>query len=220
MQLNYEQISQIEHYLKKKGVYYEDIKIELLDHICIQIEALMSSGYDFNTSFEEIVEKWDPMLSYSSSFYLGYTYSKPKIIIDKMKLRVKGYVYKTWCIILLFLTFIYFTGHDIAVNNSQVINIFSLSFLYVSCIAIVAGYFFIRKTKQKTSYRFLYETQILPILTVPIILSNSILNKDGNLDLLKFMLLVFIVIAIPFGIELFKKHVEISKKYSDYETIE
>jgi hypothetical protein len=76
MKLTTEQIDQIDTFLERNDVKYLDIKLELLDHIASQIEALMS---DQNSSFEEAFTKitthWKPRFRSSTSFLIGLFYS-------------------------------------------------------------------------------------------------------------------------------------------------
>ena len=104
MKLTTEQIDQIDTFLERNDVKYLDIKLELLDHIASQIEALMS---DQNSSFEEAFTKitthWKPRFRSSTSFLIGLFYSFPQIVLDRLLARMKKYHLFIFC----FSVFIY-----------------------------------------------------------------------------------------------------------------
>ncbi|MFD1292931.1 hypothetical protein ACFQ5N_03690 [Lutibacter holmesii] len=54
MKLTKEQITYIDDYLKHHKVKYWDIRIELLDHIVTNVEALMEKGISFDKALEEV----------------------------------------------------------------------------------------------------------------------------------------------------------------------
>ena len=54
MKLTKEQITYIDDYLKHHKVKYWDIRIELLDHIVTNVEAIMDKGTSFDKALEEV----------------------------------------------------------------------------------------------------------------------------------------------------------------------
>jgi hypothetical protein len=85
MKLTNQQIAQIEETLVLNGVVYDDIKIELIDHIASEIEAeAMSEAKPFEIILKEVFDKWKPQLKPTSyNLLLGYGFLAPKIISDK-----------------------------------------------------------------------------------------------------------------------------------------
>ncbi|WP_170063268.1 hypothetical protein [Polaribacter porphyrae] len=51
MEITKEQIQQVENYLDKKGLHYVDVRLEILDHIILDIEAEMNQETNFNDAF-------------------------------------------------------------------------------------------------------------------------------------------------------------------------
>ena len=59
MKLTAEQIKKIEETLVLNGIQYEDIKLELTDHIASEIEEKTSiQGVSFEIAFHEVFENW------------------------------------------------------------------------------------------------------------------------------------------------------------------
>ncbi|WP_431166022.1 hypothetical protein [Tenacibaculum halocynthiae] len=217
MELTKNQTQQVKKYLDKKMVYYIDIRVEVLDHIISEIESTMLTEKDFDHSFNKATEKWNVLLQNSSSIYLGYCYVKPLLIINKMKKYGKPHAIKIWSIFILMLLSIGFND-SISLNVSTLItdiaNITFQTVSYVISLLIILGYVHIYSTKRKTSFRFLYETQVLAVVLFPFMISGSFITKHDGLDLLKTMILVVSLFMFQLAIKLYKKHFTLLKKYS------
>ena len=85
MKLTNQQIASIDETLVLDGVVYDDIKLELLDHIATEIESEASiENKPFETVLKEVFDRWKPQLKPTShNLLLGYGFSAPKIISDK-----------------------------------------------------------------------------------------------------------------------------------------
>jgi len=213
MELTKEQIQRVERYLNAKKVHYIDIRVELLDHIVSELENNIDENTSFEEAFNNTTKKWNTLLKNSSSVYLGYAYVKPKIVIDKMKKHGKPHIIK---ILLTFLLMILFISLKLEVTTShaQTINFLAKFFIYTVSFIIGLGYILIWQSKQKTSYRFLYKTQVLPYVLFPIMLFGDFLTKEGNIDLVKIGMLLFVAFIIQLGIKLYKNHFLAVKKYA------
>jgi hypothetical protein len=88
MKLTAEQIAQIEETLILNGLIYEDIKLEITDHIASEIEEKISKEKSsFEIVFKEVLEKWKPELQPSFSGLIGFT--NPRIMTVKCHKIVK-----------------------------------------------------------------------------------------------------------------------------------
>ena len=85
MKLTNQQISQIEETLILNGLIYEDLKIEITDHIVSEIEEIMNrEDISFDIVYKSVFEKWENALAISSSStWLGVFFKAPKFVIDK-----------------------------------------------------------------------------------------------------------------------------------------
>jgi hypothetical protein len=70
MRLTNQQITTIEQTLVLNGVVYDDIKLELLDHIATEIESIIDERFSFEENLKSFLEN---ELTPSSSFGLEIT---------------------------------------------------------------------------------------------------------------------------------------------------
>ena len=84
--LSVEQIALIDETLVLNGLTYDDIKLEVTDHIASDIEHKMNvERTSFETVFTVVFNKWDGLLeTTSSSIWLGLLFKAPKIVVDKL----------------------------------------------------------------------------------------------------------------------------------------
>jgi hypothetical protein len=71
MKLTNQQIETIEETLVLNGVVYDDIKLELIDHIATEIESEVESKL-FETVLKEVFDSWKPQLNQHHKLLLGY----------------------------------------------------------------------------------------------------------------------------------------------------
>ena len=86
MKLTAEQIAQIEETLVLNGLIYQDVKLEIVDHIASEIEERMShEEISFDIVYISVFEKWKSALEISSSYaWLGAFFKAPRFVIDKL----------------------------------------------------------------------------------------------------------------------------------------
>jgi hypothetical protein len=154
MKLSAEQIIQIEKILVLNGVNYEDIKLELTDHIASEIEEKISiQGVSFEVAFHEVLENWREQLRPTTSFWVGLINSAPKIVLDKWVRITKQLQLKALLIAFLptlFFTY-FFNGKQHKFDYTLLIQIFKTMCLAISLI-IIGFKFLIFKSKIKTSF--------------------------------------------------------------------
>ncbi len=211
MELTTLQIQRVENYLKHKGIYYEDIKIEILDHLLSDIEDQMHNKISFEDAFYNSTRKWDSLLIYSSSFHTGYAYSKPKFVIEKLKTFVKYNNYKIFSITILLILGIKLNKFEIAVPHASIVSTIVNGWFIFCSAAIIISYIFILLKKVKTSYRFVFETQILGYLFFPLFMRGSNFLKNGNADLFDLSMILYSIVIVHFAIKVFRKHLEFIK---------
>lgn len=61
MKLTTQQIQDIDHHLKKGGIKYWDVRLEMIDHIASDMETIASGSLDFETAFKQSLKRlaWD-----------------------------------------------------------------------------------------------------------------------------------------------------------------
>lgn len=153
MKLTADQIAIIEETLVLKGLIYEDIKLEITDHIASKIEATVNdNSISFEEAFKQAFENWNDQLRPSSSLWVGLKYIAPKIAIEKFSLLSKRqYKFALLSAIVFSISMI-----TITMLNTQeyVYNalklIFSSAYILV-CLTLISCLFYIWKLKSKTS---------------------------------------------------------------------
>ncbi len=96
MSLTQDQIQQIETYLNFKELTHLDLRNEVLDHMAIGIEtSLQENKGNFKDALNKEVKKWNIELSNYSSFWLGWSWAGPKILIRKCVGKAKLFYLRT-----------------------------------------------------------------------------------------------------------------------------
>ena len=88
MKLTNEQIAIIDQTLMDKGVIYDDIKLELLDHIVTDIE-LETEESNFDVAFSKAMFKWKRELE---EIYPSGKFPGPRIVMEKFSSFYKGQI--------------------------------------------------------------------------------------------------------------------------------
>ncbi|WP_026712855.1 hypothetical protein [Flavobacterium daejeonense] len=147
MKLTNEQIAIIDQTLMDKGVVYEEIKLELLDHIITDIE-LESEESDFEIAFSKAMLKWKRELEEVNP---SGKFAAPRIVMEKFSSFFKGQ-YKfffpaaaIFSFLIAIITTLYPEG---LVYNTVKLVFYSVYFLL--SLGGIISLFFISKTKSKT----------------------------------------------------------------------
>ncbi len=222
MKLTPEQIQTVEKYLNKKKIDYLDIRFEVLDHLASDIETTMeTSNVDFETGFEEVKEKWNENLSPTFSFLLGPIYFRPSIFLKRCK-KIYKPLFKQGMVFMFLYIFGVAILKDFVFKNSVLVNeilnyfLVSLSFIYVCFICY--WFFLIKKTKQKTAFSFLFNTQVAPtILVLILIVSNMV--SDSFLEFGSFYTVFIYILFMTLyqGFSFYKNHLKVVSNYKKYQ---
>lgn len=148
MKLTNEQIEIIDQTLMDKGVIYDDIKLELLDHIITDIE-LETEESNFDVAFSKAMLKWERELEVTSSFWDNLI--GPRIIIGKYSaLSKKKYLLSLLFAVAFSILMILITKLNPEEYIYNVLKIVFSSAYIVLCLIIIISLFFIWKLKTKT----------------------------------------------------------------------
>lgn len=104
MKLTTEQIAQIEKTLVLNGLVYQDVKLEIIDHIASEIEEIMSQEeISFDSVCKSVFEKWKSALEISSSSnWLGAFFKAPRFVVDRLVTYSKGQALNIFFSVLVF----------------------------------------------------------------------------------------------------------------------
>jgi hypothetical protein len=219
MKLTAQQISKIEETLILNGIQYEDIKLELTDHIASEIEEKITlQRYSFEVALHDVFQNWKEQLRPSSSHWVGLINSSPKIVLDKWVRTTKQLQFKALLIAVVSTLFFayFFNGKQNKTDFTLSIQIFKIMCLAIS-LAIIMFKFLIFKSKIKTSFSLYFNKNSTVFFIylifyglgfIPIKLSVW----DYGTSLFFILLLSFLFMYSIFCLKLGYQHLQFVKK--------
>lgn len=198
MKLTTQQIATIDETLVLNGLIYEDIKLELTDHIASEIEATMNdNSISFDEAFKQAFENWKEQLRPSSSFWLGVKNVAPKIVIEKWEL-IHRKQNPTIIQFAFFITIIIgilkvFSTENIPENISLITRWFCLAlWVFITTIRIIMW-----KSKHKTLYSFIFKKRSrVPLNFLVLITLGLFPNRMLEINSILEITVVFMVILV------------------------
>jgi hypothetical protein len=159
MKLSKEQIAKIDETLVLNGVVYEDIKLELIDHIASEIEdKIQNEGVYFDLALKNsFYERRNILKTSSAPYWLGNFFNAPKIVIDKCVSNTQDLAKSTYfsAVIASFIL----TGFYQIYHGEKIIrisdNIIQAFFIFFS-LSTLTLYFVALNSKIKTTYSRLF----------------------------------------------------------------
>jgi len=177
MKLTTDQIAKIEETLVLNGVVYEDIKLELIDHIASDIEEIISKqGVVFEIALIHAFDKWEVQLRPTSNpLWAPSWLNGPKLFIDKWVKETKQQLFY-WMLLSVVISLL--TAWIIMQNKSsmflvqlekgyEILIILLLAFLFI-------GRYFIFKSPTKTIFSYMFKVHCLASVIILTILLFSI----------------------------------------------
>lgn len=219
MKLSAEQILKVEETLVLNGIKYDDIKLELTDHIASEIEDKISiDGVSFEIAFHDVFENWKEQFRPSSSLWLGRKNVQPKIVIDKWVSIHKIQSLNTLKSLLIISVILILFSRSFAIEKfSKEITIVIRGFYLIFWILIVIYRILIWKSKKITITGLMFKNSSLILIVFifcfafglsPIHLFNS--NSSFNLWTALTTILFFIMSVS--SLQLAYKHLQFIKK--------
>ena len=222
MKLTTEQIAQIEETLVLNGLVYQDVKLEIIDHIASEIEEKMSNEeISFEIAYTIVFEKWKRSLEITTSAnWLGAFFKAPRFVVDKLVAYSKREALHVFFSALVF-------GSPLAfiVSNTfqkETFNAISLALQGVYTLLIVytsISMFLIWRSSIKTTYGklFLFRGWLVFLFCVPFNIYNDPLKHfDATNSFLQNLvgcvLLCSAFIYSLFQLMLASEHFKIEKK--------
>jgi hypothetical protein len=222
MKLTNQQIAQIEETLALNDLKYDDIKLEVIDHIASEIEVLMDeNGISFEENLKLVFEKWAVQLKPTTyGLWLGYAYSGPKIAMDKMANFAKSEI--KWGIIWGFFSasiimLIYKINNNI--NFLLLLRIILKFVLITSALLTIYFRAIIVRSTGRTTYSVMFKRRIYLSLLYAIAIALDfypIVPLNKNLEV-KILSLIFPLVLIFYSINSLRflyKHFQFEKKLS------
>ena len=215
MQLTTEQIECINQTLIEKGVKFDDIKLEVIDHIATEIENEMEvSNNDFPVVYNQVLNNWGEEFKLTRDFFsLQATY--PKLVHSKLKTQMKKEVILS--VVASILLIISFQLVDNTQGKLEFIFLVKDVLFYAFCITGVIALFiklWNLKSKATSTYKHLFDSRFtILIIFLSIIINPSIPSDLRNQNLWVGTigcLFVFLFSIIYLGM----KHIQFQKKLS------
>lgn len=222
MKLTTEQIAQIEETLVLNGLVYQDVKLEIIDHIASEIEERMShEEISFDSVYKSVFEKWKSALEISSSSnWLGAFFKAPRFVIDKLVAYSKREALHIFFSVLVFgflLAFIVSNTFQKETFKAISLALQGAYTILILCTSI--SMIFIWRSSIKTMYGrlFLYRGCLVFLFCVPFNIYNDPLKHfDATNSFLQnlvgCLLLCSAFIYSLFQLMLASEHFKIVKK--------
>ena len=154
-----EQIHQIEAYLNFKELTQIDLRNEVLDHMSNGIEkSIKEKDLSFEEAFNQEGKKWNLELENYSSFWLGWAWSGPKLMIKKCVAQMKKTYFITliFTLLLMALSYSMITFFQLGKHLDLITK--ALGILYLGFFfSIVFAHLKIKFSKFTTSYSYLFK---------------------------------------------------------------
>jgi hypothetical protein len=222
MKLTTEQIATIEKTLVLNGVVYDDIKLELVDHIATEIESEASiEDKPFEVVLKEVFEKWKPQLKPTShKLLLGYGFLAPKIISDKFADDKKKELFAAGVIVSLFTVLILLIENKF--QNPSILSgiVFVLQTTsLVGAVLMISGKLFVLKSKINTTHLFWFKKSFNLLLLYGLLIGFGCFpilpsNKNAGIKV-GGLIVTLIYLFLLYGIlKQFYKHFQFEKKLS------
>ena len=215
MKLTTEQIAAIDETLVLNGLIYDDIKLEVTDHIASEIEAKMETSISFDDALLQAFESWRFQLRPSSSFWVGSIYYSPRIVMNRWESIKKRQQFQSLFIAII-LTLVLLGLFKIYNNSTFFDNLIQGLSLLFFCLIF---YFrvIIWKSKRKTSFSLMFDRNSNLILFFLIMWGSGKAPLRMNIDnVLGNIIGVFIIswlfVYLVFNLQLAYKHFQFEKE--------
>jgi hypothetical protein len=150
MKLTNQQIAKIEETLIEKGIVYDDIKLELIDHIASEIE-LENEESNFDTAFSKVMAKWEESLKKTSSIWSADV--APRVVFEKFSsLSKRQFKFSLLSVVVFSVLITTITTLNTQEYIYNALKLIFTSAYFLVCLTIITCLFFTWKLKSKTIY--------------------------------------------------------------------
>lgn len=219
MKLTAEQIAQIEETLIINGLIYEDIKLEVTDHIASEIEEkIYNETSSFEVAFTEVFNKWKPELKPSFSGLIGFT--NPRIMTVKCHKIVKRQLFAaiiiSSLITLALIIFVRNLSYGLVLIN---IEGALRSFVLVEFCLVILACALIWQSKHQTTYSYLMKKKSFGLIIFLFMIGNGgfpvrLNHPDAKIAFVSVFFAITYVLITGIYLQLAYKHFQFEKKLS------
>jgi len=215
MKLTTEQIEFINQTLIKKGIKFDDLKIEVLDHIASQIESEMEvTQTTFPDAFTKVFERWNEEFVLTRAYFSLANYY-PKLARNKFGNLVKLELITAFTIMaVLFISF-----QLISDSNASFQFIFWMKkvffYTYFGTVALMLVFKFLnRKSKISSTYKYLFDKRFISIFCWVFVVFNDRVPNSNVAQNIMVLLLSFMFMFLISSVYLGIKHYQFQRKLS------
>jgi hypothetical protein len=219
MKLTTQQIAKIEETLVLNGLIYDDIKLEVTDHIASEIEAEMEEKeISFETAFKQAFENWEEQLKLSYSLWTGTKNVAPRIVIEKWEsIHRKQNPTIFWFSLFITILIIGILKLLKIENLPETVTLTTRFFCLTLWIFIVAVRVILWKSTHKTLFGFIFKKRSrVPLNGLALIVIGLFPNRMlGINSILEITVDFFVILLLIFSISSLKiayKHFQFEKK--------
>ena len=215
MKLTAEQIECINQTLIKKGIKFDDLKIEVLDHIASQIESEMKTTQTtFSEAFNKVFERWNVEFMPTRAYFSLNTYY-PKLARTKFGNQLKLELITAISLsLMLILSF-----QLLSDSNARFQFIFWIKkvffYAYFGTIAAMFIFKFLnQKSKISSTCKYTFDSRFpVFLLWITIVFNDNIPSDKTNQNMLVLAMgyvFVFLISTVYLGF----KHYQFQKKFA------
>lgn len=215
MKLTTQQIESINQTLIATGIKFDDVKIEILDHIALQIEDEMKTKQiTFAEAFNQVFNHWKTDLKPTRAF-LSLTTYYPKIARSKFGNQIKLEIVIAIVISsLLLISFQFLSDSNAKVNFILCIKkIFNYSYIVIILSALVLK-FLNKKSDVSSTYKHIFDMRFPVIIIWLSIAFNDKIPQGITSQNIMVLLIGFCFVFLLNTIFLGFKHYQFQKKFS------
>jgi hypothetical protein len=215
MQLTTEQIECINQTLIGKGIKFDDIKLEVLDHIATEIENEMEvSNNDFPIVYNQVFENWSEEFKLTRNFF-SIQSPYPKLVHSKLTNQFKKEVIIALVSsIVLIISFQFVATAQGKLQFLRIINDILFYTYFTTAAAALLIKLWNLKSKATSTYKHLFNSRFTVLIVFLTIIMNSTVPDDltnQNLYVATIScLFVFFLSIIYVGM----KHIQFNRKFS------
>ena len=215
MKLNAAQIAKIDETLVYCGIIYDDIKLELIDHIASEVEAEMQTNQTtFSEAFNTVFDRWKIDFKRTRAFFsLGSYY--PRIVKTKFENQLKLEL-----LLSIAISSLLFISLQLLQDSSARLNfifwikkVFFFSF-FVTIISSLTLKFLNRKAAVLSTYNCCFNYRFLTIITFLGLATSDSIPREVVSQNLYVAVLGFLIVFLFYTIHLGFKHYQFQKKLS------
>jgi hypothetical protein len=217
MKLTAEQIEYINQTLIKKGIKFDDIKIEVIDHIASEIECEIETNQQtFLEASHQVFDRWKPDFELTRGYFSLATYY-PRLARNKFGHQIKVELIATFAVLsLLFISFQLIFDSVAKVTFILLLKKVFVYLYFVTVGSMVLLKFLNTKSKISSTFKHRFDERFPMIIACLIIVFSDTVPESIRSQNLFVLLIgtyfVFVLSTIYLGFKHFKFQRKLSKQ--------